>query len=134
MICNLEQTKNLAKTLAQNAKVGSCFCLTGDLGAGKTEFAKAFIAALVPDAVVTSPTFNIVAVYDFGLTSIFHFDLYRLKNEVELEEIGMQEMLQQGICLIEWPQIAANFLPANKVDINIEIVDENTRKITCSQN
>ena len=128
MFYNLDQTKKLAKTLAQNAKVADCFCLIGDLGAGKTEFSRAFIQALCGDVKVTSPTYNIVQQYG----QVNHFDLYRIKHETELEEIGFEEMLQTGINLIEWPQIAANLIPATAKKIEIKIIDENLREIICS--
>lgn len=132
MECNLEQTRNLARELAREAKTGDCFCLTGDLGAGKTEFARSFIRELCgSDVTVGSPTFNIVQLYGENL---YHFDLYRLKDDSELEEIGFREALDKGICLIEWPQVAAQQLPDKKVDIHIEIGDENRRKITICKN
>ncbi len=123
---NLEQTRNIASKLARKAKRGDCYCLIGDLGAGKTEFAREFIRTLCGNVTVASPTFNILQVYE---PNIYHFDLYRIKAESELTEIGLDEALQNGICLIEWPQIAENYLPQNRVEIYFEIVDETTRKI-----
>ena len=149
-IANLEETKKLAKTLAQNAHKGDCFCLIGDLGAGKTEFARAFIQALCGKVKVTSPTFNIVQEYEIrqwrveiGENStlhsplpilLYHYDLYRLKHQSELQELGFDDSLVNGITIIEWPQIAQGYLPKKRVEIKIEILDEVTRKITCIQN
>lgn len=127
-IANLEKTKEIAKNLALSARRGDCFCLIGDLGAGKTEFARAFIQALCGEVRVASPTFNIVQEYE----NIYHYDLYRLKDASELQEIGFEESLTNGICLIEWPQIAEDNLPQKRVEIKIEIVDADTRKITIS--
>ena len=129
MIYSLEDTKSLATSLAKNAKPGDCYCLLGDLGAGKTEFARSFIQSICGDIKVSSPTYNIVLNYD----NIYHFDLYRIKHESELEEIGLEDALKNGICLIEWPQIAASFLPTNKIEITFEVIDDQSRKITISQ-
>lgn len=139
----LEETKKLARKLAQNAKRGDVYCLIGDLGAGKTEFARAFIQELCGDVNVGSPTFNILQVYEIGTLnmehgkksmindpcSVFHFDLYRLKDASELAEIGLEDALDNGITLIEWPQIAEELLPSSRVMIRFEILDEGRRKI-----
>ena len=127
---SLEETRSLASKLALGAKRGDCYCLSGDLGAGKTEFARSFIRARMGAEVkVTSPTFNILQIYEADIP-IYHFDLYRLKSEGELMEIGLEEALEKGICLIEWPQVAETVLPAERVNIHIDILDENRRKIT----
>ena len=123
--------------LAKSAMPGDCFCLFGELGAGKTEFSRAFIQALCPGEKVTSPTYNIVIGYECrvageGLT-INHFDLYRIKDESELEEIGFTEALANGISIIEWPQVAAKLIPQNARKIEIEITGEGTRKIKCQE-
>lgn len=130
-IGDLEKTKWVAASFAKNAKPGDVFCLFGELGAGKTEFARAFIQSLCGNVKVTSPTYNIVQPYD-GKFPIYHFDLYRIKHEAELEETGLGESLVQGICLIEWPQVAEHLLPEDAKKIEISIIDENTRKIKCS--
>lgn len=128
---SLEQTKSLARELALAAKKGDCFCLTGDLGAGKTEFARAFIQTLAGnDITVASPTFNILQVYDMVEPPIYHFDLYRIEEPNELNEIGLDDALNNGISLIEWPQVAEDYLPRRIKRIHIEILDENTRRIT----
>lgn len=128
-IASLDKTKSIAASFAKSAKPGGCYCLIGELGAGKTEFARAFIQALAGDVTVASPTYNIVQTYD---PSIYHFDLYRIEDESELEEIGLEEALEVGICLIEWPQIAQDLLPENAKWIEIEILDEGERKIKIS--
>jgi len=122
----LEQLKALAAKVAEATKAPACICLIGDLGAGKTEFARAFIRAKAGEVTVTSPTFNIVQVYD----NIQHFDLYRLKSADELQEIGLEDALQTSICLIEWPQIAESLLPKDRTIIKLEILDSDTRRIT----
>ena len=126
VLASLEETKSLASELAKLAKRGDCYCLIGDLGAGKTEFARAFIRELCGEVTVASPTFNLLQIYD---DKIYHFDLYRLKDASELEELGIDDALNNGITLIEWPQIAENILPKNRVEIYFEIVDDGKRKI-----
>ncbi len=137
-VFSLEETKLLASMLAQKAKRGDCYCLIGDLGAGKTEFARAFIRTLMGQNIaVASPTFNILQIYEasgFGIRdSVYHFDLYRLKNASELEEIGLEDAFEKGITLIEWPEIAAGILPAQRMEIRIEILGENARKISINR-
>lgn len=123
---SLEETKNLARELAKNAKRGECYCLIGNLGAGKTEFARAFIQSICGEIKVLSPTFNIMQSYD----QISHFDLYRLKTASELAELGFEEALQNSITLIEWPEIGADFLPAHRTEITLEILPNEKRRIT----
>ena len=115
-------TKKLARKLAAAAKHGDVFLLNGDLGAGKTEFARAFINYFT-QCEVTSPTYNIVKEYMCNQHKIFHFDLYRIDHEQELEEIGLFDAFAKGISLIEWPNIAVNFLPKNAITIDIKITD-----------
>lgn len=106
--------------------------LSGDLGVGKTEFARSFIRAKLgqPDLVVPSPTFTIVQHYGTS-PGIAHFDLYRIKSTAELEEIGFFDALQNDIVLIEWPERAEGFLPKDAMRINIEM-DGDGRIITAS--
>ena len=127
---DLEKTKEIAHELAAKAKPGDCYCLHGELGAGKTEFCRAFIKAIYGDVKVTSPTYNIVISYD----SVNHFDLYRIKDANELEEIGFSEMLASGINLIEWPEVAGDLIPQDRTDIRLEIIDADNRKISVTSN
>lgn len=116
--------------IAKQAKVGDVICLKGTLGAGKTFFAKNFINSLQEKpSEVLSPTFNLLYSYETKKGEIFHFDLYRLKSADELENIGFFDALQSGISLIEWPEIAANFLPKNCTEIEIKILGEEKREI-----
>src|SRR5690606_34599134 len=107
--------------------------LTGDLGAGKTTFARAFIRALVGDVTVQSPTFMLVLPYNYqrqGMAAtLHHFDLYRLKHIEELIEIGFDEALQHGLCLIEWPEIATPWLPPSRLEVVIRQAGEDGREI-----
>jgi tRNA threonylcarbamoyladenosine biosynthesis protein TsaE len=122
-----KEMADLAREIAALAQAGDVICLKGTLGAGKSFFAKNFINSLQEEETeVLSPTFNLVYSYETKKGEIFHFDLYRLKSASELENIGFFEALENGICLIEWPEIAAKFLPKNYREIEIKIsADEN---------
>ena len=114
----------LAKKIAAEAELGDVIALKGTLGAGKSFFAKNFINFLLEkEQEILSPTFNLVYSYDTKKGEVFHFDLYRLKNSEELENIGFFDALKSGISLIEWPEIAVDFLPKNYLEIEIKIVD-----------
>lgn len=109
------QVKDLAKQLSLSAKIGTVFLLHGDLGAGKTTFAQAFIQARYPDATVTSPTFSICQEYG----DIVHYDLYRLDNPEELNNLDIQEHFHNKICLVEWPEILGTLAPKLATNIHI---------------
>lgn len=137
MILNQKETKDLAEKLAKSAKLGNVFGIKGTLGSGKTFFSNCFINALLENKKeILSPTFNIVYSYQTNIGEVFHFDLYRIKNFEELENIGFFDYLKNGICLIEWPEIAENFLKKalkqNYTQIEIKIKDNNTREIIIS--
>jgi tRNA threonylcarbamoyl adenosine modification protein YjeE len=107
-----KDTIRLGEDLALALKPGDCLALIGDLGAGKSTLARAFIRAMAdePDLEVPSPTFTIIQTYDARIP-VAHLDLYRLSDVSELDELGIDEMLEDSICLIEWPDIAAEILP-----------------------
>lgn len=132
-IKNKAEMVNLAQKIANSAKIGDIFGLKGTLGAGKSFFAQAFVNSLMEkETEVLSPTFNLVYSYDSKKGEIFHFDLYRLKEADELENIGFFDALQNGISLIEWPEIAQKFLKRNYVEIEIKTVadsDEEVREV-----
>ena len=114
---------DLAREIAAQAQFGDVIGLKGTLGAGKSFFAKNFVNVLSEKPVeVLSPTFNLVYSYATKKGEVFHFDLYRLKSAEELENIGFFDALKNGICLVEWPEIAANFLPENYLEIEIKAV------------
>ncbi|MCY4396736.1 MAG: tRNA (adenosine(37)-N6)-threonylcarbamoyltransferase complex ATPase subunit type 1 TsaE [Rhodospirillaceae bacterium] len=115
----------LAQTLAACAQRGDAIALRGPLGAGKSAFARHFIRCFAArhDAAVEevpSPTFTLVQLYEFGGANIWHIDLYRIGVPEELREIGFEEALAGGICLIEWPERAGKLLPARRIDIGLE--------------
>lgn len=121
---------DLAAEIAAAARIGDVFALKGTLGAGKSFFAKNFVNALQEKRTeVLSPTFNLCYSYTTKKGEVFHFDLYRLRNAEELENIGFFDALQNGISLIEWPEIAEKFLAKNCTEIAIKIIDEEQREV-----
>lgn len=123
-IVNQAGTKSLARTLASMAKPRDVILLYGDLGMGKTVFSRAFVQSLTsPDEDVPSPTFTLVQLYDTDKGTIWHFDLYRLKQPDEVYELGFEEALSDGISLIEWPERAERLYPRNRLEIRITAGD-----------
>lgn len=129
---NKEEVANLAAKLAKNSKKGDIIGLKGTLGAGKSFFAAAFINALSEsEIVVTSPTFNLMNIYEISSDKlIYHFDLYRLEEADDLPNIGIEEAFINGISLIEWPQIAQDFiLKTRYTEVEITILSNDKRRI-----
>ena len=121
----------LAEPLVKALRRGDVVALWGDLGVGKTTFARVLIQALVGEAIdVPSPTFTLVQVYDCPQAEVWHCDLYRLKHPEEVFEIGLEDAFHQAICLIEWPERLGGLLPRRRIDITFKILDETTREIT----
>ncbi|MEX0921604.1 MAG: tRNA (adenosine(37)-N6)-threonylcarbamoyltransferase complex ATPase subunit type 1 TsaE [Rhodovibrionaceae bacterium] len=112
-------TAALARRLAGVAERGDVFALQGDLGCGKTAFARAFINAL-PGAQeeVPSPTFTLAQLYPRGDAEVWHFDLYRLERPEDAVELGLDEALSDGICLIEWPERLGRGLPRSALTLS----------------
>lgn len=114
------ETFSLASNLGKELKAGSVICLSGDLGAGKTVFAKGLCQGLGIYEYISSPTFTIVNEYG-GRLPVYHFDMYRIEDEEELTCIGYEEYLAAGgVCIIEWPQNIKNSLPPKRIDVEIE--------------
>ncbi|MCR5004314.1 MAG: tRNA (adenosine(37)-N6)-threonylcarbamoyltransferase complex ATPase subunit type 1 TsaE [Clostridiales bacterium] len=114
------ETRALASELASEAKSGQVFCLQGDLGVGKTAFAKGFAAGLGVTEDVVSPTFTIVREYE-GRLPFYHFDIYRLPDGDSLYDIGFDEYIEgRGVCLIEWADQLREEMPEDAVWITIE--------------
>lgn len=115
-------TAALGVALARQIRRGEAICLNGPLGAGKSTMARALVRALTsPEEEVPSPTFTLVQTYDGPDFPIAHFDLYRLSDPDEAYEIGLDEALEDGVALIEWPQRLEDRLPVDRLDIEITL-------------
>jgi tRNA threonylcarbamoyl adenosine modification protein YjeE len=108
-------TAALAARLAALARPGDLIALSGDLGAGKTSFARAFIGARGGGESVPSPTFTLVQTYDLPGGAVWHFDLYRLRVAEEAWELGIEDAFESGISLIEWPEWLGALLPGRRL-------------------
>lgn len=116
-----EQTFQIGVKLSENAKPGQVFTLTGDLGVGKTVFTQGFAKGLGIDEPVNSPTFTIVQEYESGRLPFYHFDVYRIGDVEEMDEIGFEEYVYgEGVSLIEWANLIEEILPQERTEIVIE--------------
>ena len=119
-----EETFLLGKQMGEQAKSGEVYALDGDLGVGKTVFAKGFAQGLGISEHITSPTFTILQEYEDGRLPLYHFDVYRVEDPSEMEEIGFDDYLYgRGVCLIEWAEQIEELLPAETVRIRIRKED-----------
>ena len=127
---NIKDLPKIAKTILEEAKSKNIF-FYGEMGAGKTTLIKQIIKQLGVVDNVNSPTFSLVNEYisDFEDT-IFHFDFYRIEDEEEALDIGIDDYFNQNaMCLVEWPQNVENLLPLNRTEIHISILDEDNRTL-----
>ena len=119
-LADAEATQALGAALALSLRPGDAVCLYGPLGAGKSTLARGLIRALTgPEEEVPSPTFTLVQLYEGPDFPISHFDLYRLEQAGEADELGLDEALEDGAVLIEWPQRLGGRLPTDRLDIEI---------------
>ncbi|MDR1365838.1 MAG: tRNA (adenosine(37)-N6)-threonylcarbamoyltransferase complex ATPase subunit type 1 TsaE [Holosporales bacterium] len=127
---SVQQTRMLAKQLAETLKGGDCLALYGNLGAGKSEFVRGIIQTLNKNQIdVTSPTFSLVKPYKTRIGTVFHIDLYRLNSKNELFELGFPDILSQGVCVIEWPQLTEALLSKETLRICFETLGDSEREI-----
>ena len=116
-----KDTAKIGETLAREAKPGEIYLLEGDLGVGKTVFAKGFALGLGITEPITSPTFTIIQEYEQGRLPFYHFDVYRIADDEEMFELGYESyFFGQGVCLIEWASLIQGLLPAECRTIRIE--------------
>ena len=116
-----EETAALAYKVAFLLRPSDVVLLKGDLGVGKSIFARALIQALCgEETVVPSPTFTLVQIYKAPSFDIWHFDLYRLKHPSEVDELGIEEAYAGGVCLIEWPERLGTNMPKDYLEIELE--------------
>lgn len=129
-----EETKAFGEKMGIEAKAGSIYCLSGDLGVGKTIFTKGFAEGLgVTDKYITSPTFTIINEYQ-GRLNLYHFDVYRISAIEEMDDTGYEDyFFGNGVCLIEWAELVKEIIPKEAVWITVEKdleKGEDYRKIT----
>ena len=132
-----EDTYRFGQRMGEEAKKGQIFCLNGDLGVGKTVFTQGFAKGLGILEPISSPTFTIVQVYEEGRLPLYHFDVYRIADISEMDEIGYEDYFYgQGVCLIEWAQLIQDIIPKPVTYITIEkVLDKgfDYRKITIDE-
>ena len=127
---SVEETIAAGRTCGQNAAKGDVFALTGDLGAGKTQFVKGFVAGLGSNAEVTSPTFVLVHEYADGRLPAYHFDFYRLDNSDAVLRLGFDDyVFGDGVSLIEWADRYPDLIPKEAKWLSFELEGENSRVI-----
>ena len=126
-----EETAHLAGTIGKIIREGTVICLDGELGVGKTLFVRALARTLGVESDVTSPTFNLMNIYE-AACPIVHFDLYRITSEEELEDIGFYEYAEatEGIVLIEWAEKFPDAMPADHLSVRIEALNDDERQFT----
>lgn len=127
---DIDTTARVARRLAPLLRRGDVIALFGDLGAGKTAFARFLIQALGVEDEVPSPTFTLVQTYDVAdrdYDAISHFDLYRIDDPDDVPELGMDEAFDTGVTLIEWPERMGTALPEDRLSIQLSLVEDRRR-------
>ena len=118
---NSDETFTLGETLGLVAKPGQVYTLTGDLGVGKTVFTQGFAKGLGITEPISSPTFTIVQIYEEGRMPFYHFDVYRIGDIEEMDEVGFEDYIYgEGISMIEWANLIEEILPEKRIEITIE--------------
>lgn len=116
-----EETFQAGKRLGEQAGKGQVYCLDGDLGVGKTVFTQGFAKGLGIQSDVNSPTFTIIQQYEEGRLPLYHFDVYRIGDISEMDEIGYEDCFYgEGVCLIEWASLVEENIPETAIEIRIE--------------
>ena len=130
IVKSLEETQALASEFSKMLKGGEVIILNGDLGAGKTTFTKALGKCLGITENITSPTFTLMNIYKTGKLFLYHFDMYRIEDESEANELGLSEFFndKKAICVIEWAENIKTLLPKDLIVIDIEKLGEYERK------
>ncbi len=125
-----DQTARFARALGGVVQAGDTILLSGDVGSGKTHFARSLIQSLlsVPED-VPSPTFTLVQTYDTVVGTLWHADLYRLTSSIEIEELGLGDAFDSAICLVEWPDRLGRLRPDDALDLMLETTGDDTRQL-----
>ena len=134
---DLKATEALAAALAGVIRPGDVIALSGELGSGKTTFARALIGAMadrlhIPREEVPSPTFTLVQAYEFPGLPVWHFDLYRLKRPEDAYELGIEEAFANAACLVEWPERLGSLLPPERLDVRLDFTNHEKRRARLS--
>ena len=126
-----EDTRKIANKFAKSIPKDCVLCLNGDLGAGKTTFSRYLIQTIIKDRKISgeipSPTFSLLQTYKDKNFTINHYDFYRLENSDDLIELDYDNSISKGICIIEWANKFPEALPANRIEINIDLVSKSKR-------
>jgi len=129
---SVAETEAAAARLAATFRGGEVVALHGELGAGKTQFARGIVKGLGGDPhTVSSPTFVLLNVYDTGRLRVFHLDAYRVHGAEDFDAIGFAELLEQrdGVIVVEWPSRVESLLPARRIDVKLETLSPQVRRI-----
>ena len=129
LLAGQAETEALGARIAAGLRVGDTITLEGDLGAGKTVLARAILRSLGVAEDVPSPTFTLVQTYETPTLVVRHYDLYRIENASELDELGLEDALDEGAALIEWPDRAASRIASDALSITLETVSEAARNV-----
>ncbi len=126
---NLKDAKRFGEKLAQIARQDDIFLLIGNLGSGKTTIARAFIKYLTKNDKILSPTFPMLITYEYDGNIIWHYDMYRLENAADVWNLNLEDALNSGIILIEWPEIIEHLIPGKKIEIILSELRESRRSV-----
>ena len=127
LLNNVEDTIKLGQKIAKIAKQDEIICLKGDLGVGKTTLARSLIQHLTNSNIVLSPTFPMLLTYEYKDNIIWHYDMYRLEQPKDVWNLSFEDALNNGIIIIEWPEIIEHLLPKKKIEIVIKDLTKNAR-------
>ncbi len=134
-LCNQEQTARLARLIAAKLSAVDCITIQGDIGAGKTTLVRYMLqSTMSPSTTIISPSFMLMQQYNIRLATennaiLWHIDGYRLNSDAEIYELGIEELAETSILLIEWPEKFQEFLPVSRLEVNIDITGENSRYV-----
>ncbi|MDE2135470.1 MAG: tRNA (adenosine(37)-N6)-threonylcarbamoyltransferase complex ATPase subunit type 1 TsaE [Alphaproteobacteria bacterium] len=128
LLAGLAATEALGARIAAGLRAGDAVALKGDLGAGKTTLARAILRALGVAESVPSPTFTLVQTYETPCLVVCHYDLYRISNPREVDELGLEDALEDGVALVEWPENAGNRLPHDALTIVLTATGAESRR------
>ena len=127
LLNNVGDTIKLGKKIAKITKQDDIICLKGDLGTGKTTLARSLIQYLTNSNIVLSPTFPMLLTYEYKDSIIWHYDMYRLERPGDVWNLSLEDALNNGIIIIEWPEIIEHLLPKKKIEIVIKDLTKNAR-------